>query len=394
VHPVLFRLPLPWVGVVPIYTWGVMLGISLIVGWYLTLGRAQADGLPREMLANAYVITALAALLGARLLFVVTNPTDAEDTSIFELRSGGMVAYGGFLGGFLATVLYMRWKRFPLLPWADVGVLSLAAGLFFTRIGCFLYGCDFGHRLSESAPGWLKRLGTFPHWPEGTVQGGDGSEPWAHHLEQGFIPPDAEASLPVHPTQLYEAGVGLALLALLLWMRPRRQFRGQSFLVFVFLYGFARFAIEFLRDDAQRGSVPPSVAAHVLYPLTFALFAGAFIVGVAPSIRNKTVRLATQVAFALVPLVAFFRMRPEAYALAPEAKLSTSQFLGLATALGAAWAYRVFAGAAQANPEGAMARIVWEGEEKEEEPTTGDRRQATDNGESESETEQAKGTPR
>ncbi len=358
-HPVLFRLTLPWLGEVPIYTWGVMLGVSLIVGWYLTLGRAKADGFPREMLANAYVITALAALVGARLLFVVTNPDAFESASVFELRSGGMVAYGGFLGGFLASLVYMRWKRFPLLAWGDVGVLSLASGLFFTRIGCYLYGCDFGRRLGDGAPPWLQKIGTFPHWPEGTVQGGDGSEAWAHHIESGFIPPDGEASLPVHPTQLYEAAIGLGLLVLLLWLRGRQRFRGQIFLAFVFLYGFARFALELVRDDAHRGSVPPSLPAHLLLAGAFALFAVAFAAGIAPAIESKSLRIAAQVAFFAVPVLAFLGLRPEAYALAPEAKLSTSQFLGLATAGAAAWAFGVFRKAALANPAAAMAPIVW-----------------------------------
>jgi phosphatidylglycerol:prolipoprotein diacylglycerol transferase len=359
VHPVLFRLSLPWLGEVPIYTWGVMLGVSLIVGWYLTLGRAQADGLPREMLANCYVITALAALAGARLLFVVTNPDAFESASVFELRSGGMVAYGGFLGGFLGSFAYLRWKKFPLLPWGDVGVLSLASGLFFTRIGCYLYGCDFGRRLDEGAPAWLARMGTFPHWPEGTVQGGHGSEAWAHHIENGWIAPDAEVSLPVHPTQLYEAAVGLGLLVLLLWLRGRQRFRGQIFLTFVFLYGFARFALELVRDDAHRGNVPPSLATHVLLAVSFGLFALAFGLGIAPAIESKALRLASRVAFAAVAVVTFFALRPAEYALAPETKLSTSQFLGLVTAGAAAWAFSIFAKAAKASPQAAMAPVAW-----------------------------------
>lgn len=381
-HPVLFRLSLPWLGQVPIYTWGVMLGVSLIVGWYLTLGRAQADGLPREMLANCYVITALAALVGARLLFVVTNPDAFESASVFELRSGGMVAYGGFLGGFLGSFAYLRWKKFPLLPWGDAGVLSLASGLFFTRIGCYLYGCDFGERLGEGAPSWLARLGTFPHWPEGTVQGGDGSEAWAHHLENGWIAPDAEVSLPVHPTQLYEAGIGLALLFVLLWLRGRQRFRGQIFLSFVFLYGFGRFALELVRDDAHRGSIPPSLPTHVLIAGAFALFAIAFGVGIAPAIESRMARLGSRVAFAAVAIVTFFALRPADYALASQTKLSTSQFLGLATAGAAAWAFSIFAKAAKANPTAAMAPVVWHdpsepaeeaaAEKKEPEPETND----------------------
>src|SRR5258708_16408151 len=43
----------------PIYAYGVMLGLSLVVGWYLTLPLAEKDGLPKETMANCYVVTAL-----------------------------------------------------------------------------------------------------------------------------------------------------------------------------------------------------------------------------------------------------------------------------------------------------------------------------------------------
>src|SRR5271165_2074221 len=67
----------------PIYAYGVMLGLSLIVGWYLTLPLAERDGLPKETMANCYVVTALAALAGARVLYIVTNPDDFQ--SVWDL---------------------------------------------------------------------------------------------------------------------------------------------------------------------------------------------------------------------------------------------------------------------------------------------------------------------
>ena len=55
-HPVLFRIPLPELTLplvgklssIPIYSYGVMLGLSLVVGWYLTLGLAEKEGMDRE----------------------------------------------------------------------------------------------------------------------------------------------------------------------------------------------------------------------------------------------------------------------------------------------------------------------------------------------------------
>ncbi|MEO8876829.1 MAG: prolipoprotein diacylglyceryl transferase family protein, partial [Polyangiaceae bacterium] len=166
----------------PIYSYGVMLGLSLVVGWYLTLGLAERDGLPKETMANCYVFTAVAAIIGSRVLYILTNLSEFDDptthafdlASIFALRRGGLVAYGGFIGGLLGSWAFLSRHKIRLLPWADVAVPSLASGLFITRIGCYLFGCDFGRRLSPTAPGWLQKLGTFPHWTTGTLDGGEG----------------------------------------------------------------------------------------------------------------------------------------------------------------------------------------------------------------------------
>ncbi len=159
----------------PIYSYGVMLGVSLVVGWYLTLTLAGRDGLPKETMANCYVITAICAIAGSRILYVATNPDEFKQASdFFALRRGGLVAYGGFLGGYLGSWAYLRANKIRLMPWADVAVPSLASGLLITRIGCYLFGCDFGKRLPETAPPFLKKLGTFPHWASGTLEGGDG----------------------------------------------------------------------------------------------------------------------------------------------------------------------------------------------------------------------------
>src|SRR5689334_21853372 len=138
----------------PIYSYGVMLGLSLVVGWYLTLTLSERDGLPKETMANCYVVTAIAAIIGSRVLYILTNvdefrvnqhdPSSAIDfASFIALRRGGLVAYGGFLGGYIGSWLYLRNHNIRLLPWADVAVPSLVSGLLVTRIGCYLFGCVF-----------------------------------------------------------------------------------------------------------------------------------------------------------------------------------------------------------------------------------------------------------
>ncbi len=362
-HPILVRIPMPeWVpyfgklGSVPIYSYGVMLGISLVVGWYLTLGLAERDGLPREQMANNYVITAILAVVGARLLYVVTNLDEFHSIGdVFSMQTGGLVVYGGFLGGFVASWAYLKRHRMRLLPWADVAVPSLASGLAITRVGCYLFGCDYGKPLEATAPEWLKRLGTFPHWPPGTLPGeAEGSPAWAEHWNRKLIAASAQESLPVHPTQIYESLAGISLLALLLLARRKQRFRGQIFFIATFAYGLARFLLEILRDDPERGNVPGAFAEHVYIPLCLALFAAGFAVSFARMIEHPTLRRVAQIG-AFVPAVVFaVILRPEQFAQPELMALSTSQFIGLASALAVCAAYVIYDNAAAAHPDAAM----------------------------------------
>jgi phosphatidylglycerol:prolipoprotein diacylglycerol transferase len=338
----------------PIYSYGAMLCLSIVVGWYLTLGLAEKDGLPRDKMANCYFITALAALVGARLLYVATNPAEFQSFGdLFALRRGGLVAYGGFLGGFLGSWAYLHRAKIRLLAFADDAVPSLAAGVVVTRIGCYLFGCDFGTPLSDSAPSWLKKLGTFPRWSDATLEG-SGSPAFIQHVNQRGLSPDAESSLPVHPTQLYEVLAGVVLLVTVILVRRRQRFRGEMFLAFTFGYGLLRFLIEIVRDDLERGEFGPYLGAHVVYPAALLMFAAAFAYGPARAIENEKVRRAIQ-ALSLVPsLVVGYWLRPESFATSTPTQLSTSQWIGLITAVAAAVAWGTLSEAAAKHPEAAM----------------------------------------
>ncbi len=346
---------------VPIYAYGVMLGLSLVVGWYLTLPFAAKDGLPKETMANCYVVTALAALAGSRVLYIVTNPDEFKSVwDLFALRNGGLVAYGGFLGGLLGSWGFLAPKRIRLLAWADDAVPSLASGLMITRIGCYLFGCDFGKRLSDGAPQVLKTLGTFPHWAAGTLANGDGSPAYVRHLDvYRGTPLESElvrmnTSFPVHPTQIYESLVGAMLLVLLLWQRKHTRFRGQVFFLFVFAYGFLRFVLELWRDDVERGSYGPTLDAHMYVPVCLLLLAVAFVFGISIGITNERARSVARVLAFVPAAVAYVSLKPASFAETTPYQLSTSQLIGLTSALAAAFFYARFWEQSRTSPKLAM----------------------------------------
>ena len=356
----------------PIYSYGVMLGLSLVVGWYLTLTLAERDGLPKEVMANCYVVTAIAAIVGARVLYIVTNldefrvsQHDANSAidfaSFFALRRGGLVAYGGFLGGFIGSWLYLQKQNIKLMPWADVAVPSLACGLLITRIGCYLFGCDFGKRLPADAPGFLVKMGTFPHWTSGTLDGGgDGAPAWSKHLDAaGHGTPAASELLkmnhswPVHPTQIYESIVGLVLLSILLWQRKHQRFRGQIFFLFAFAYGYLRFLIEMLRDDSERGEFG-TFPLHFFVPGSLFIMALAFVFGISLGITNLRTRMIARVAAFVPPVVAYIMLAPAKFGEVVQAHPSTSQWIGLLSAVVVAYFYARAWEIARKAPKAAM----------------------------------------
>ncbi|MBK7394765.1 MAG: prolipoprotein diacylglyceryl transferase [Myxococcales bacterium] len=306
----------------PIYAYGVMLGLSLVVGWYISLTIAKDDGLPRETMANNYVFTAIMAILGARVLFIVTNLDSFESwKDWFAIRSGGLVAYGGFLGGFLGSWYYCASKKVRLMAWADAAVPSLASGLLFTRLGCYMYGCDFGKPLKEGAPKLLEKLGTFPEWYYDQRAGKYLDEQSLHQL----------LSDPANKPQIL--------------MKAREKegepfFRGEIFLLFTFGYGVLRFMLEMVRDDAERGTYGPHFEPHIIYPVCLMVLALSFVFGLSNMVSERFRVIAKSIAI-LIPLAVFMVLRPaNKFTAVDMVQLSTSQWIALLTGAMAAVYYR------------------------------------------------------
>lgn len=240
-HPVLFRLPL--LGT-PVYGYGFMLGLAIVCGWNLALLECRRRGWSLSSMAWGVPVVIVCALLGSRVLYLANHLEEARGIwDWFRLSSGGIVAYGGFLGGAAGAWLAFGRGGAGFLGAADLMTPSVALGTALTRVGCLLNGCDFG---SPTSVPWALR---FPR----------GSPAWREQLHAGLsldgvnVTTASSWSLPVHPTQLYEAAAALILFALALRLRARARFSGQVFLFFFAGYGVARAAIELVRGDSSRG---------------------------------------------------------------------------------------------------------------------------------------------
>lgn len=153
---------------------------------------------------------------------------------VFKIWYGGYAYYGGFLLAVPTGLWFLRRRRMSMWQVADLAGWAIALGLVFGRVGCLLAGCCFGET-TDAASGLA-----FPKY----------SPAWDKQVHLHQIAASASQSLPVHPTQLYEALACAAIFGICLWRyRKGPRFDGQIFFLFMLLYALFRFSVEFLRAD-------------------------------------------------------------------------------------------------------------------------------------------------
>ena len=211
--------------------------LALFVGTVIALWLARRDGASHVHTVRAIACAYVASLLGGYVFESLRALPMALWTGSFHgVLHPGRAAYGGLLAGIGGAIFYLSAHRQPLAPFFDRVAVGTGLAFAFIRTGCFLAGCDYG--LPTSHP-WGVR---FPPHSLAALD----------HARHGFIPAGAY-SLPVHPTELYEAALGLfaAALAAVPLARGRRD--GTAFSVFLGVYAVGRFTIEGLRGDLDRG---------------------------------------------------------------------------------------------------------------------------------------------
>jgi len=237
-HPVLFKI-----GPFTIHTYGVFIAIGFLAGLFVARHFAEREGIKKDFIYDFAFFILICSIIGARVFYVIEYHRFylSHPLSIIKIWQGGLVFYGGLIGGILAVVWYVR--RYKLNKWqiADIFLVSLPIGQFFGRLGCLSAGCCYGKPCNL---------------------------PWAIT----FRAPDSLApkNIPLHPTQIYHALANLLIFIFLFYyyQSGKRKFYGEIAILYGILYSIGRFIVEFYRGD-YRGhififSIPQFISLIIL----------------------------------------------------------------------------------------------------------------------------------
>lgn len=306
-----FVLPNGVIAGLPIRGYGVLVLLGLLTGIGITVRRGGQLGIVPDTIIGLGFWMMLGGIVGARLFYVVQKWDDFAGLGgwqrlidIVKLTEGGLVIYGGVVGGLIAGGTFCWRHRLPLAATADLIAPGFLIGLSFGRIGCLLHGCCFGGVCTAELPTIQFPAGSIPYTaqlssgqllgielrdafqPPGTIaevrpgslaeqaqiapgeqlkhiarsEDGELTSPFAppqiyvevqtSEKRIGFEPEDLPAwSLPVHPSQIY-ASINALLLCLLVWhIQPLPNRDGVAFWFAILLYAISRFLLEMIRSD-------------------------------------------------------------------------------------------------------------------------------------------------
>ncbi|MCL1972916.1 MAG: prolipoprotein diacylglyceryl transferase [Endomicrobia bacterium] len=216
-HPILFSF-----GNFTVYTYGLFVAVGFFTATLYVAKTVKSDIISQDNLYSLFLYTIVAAIVGARILYILTNLGEfaGAPLDIFKIWQGGLVYYGGFIVAVLYVIWYAKRKKIPLARLSDAIAPALGLGHFFGRLGCFFAGCCYGKECSL---------------------------PWS----VVFNNTDTLAlrGVHLHPVQIYEALGNLMIFVILHFYNKKEHIAGKTFALYLIIYAVLRFSLEFFRGD-------------------------------------------------------------------------------------------------------------------------------------------------
>jgi phosphatidylglycerol---prolipoprotein diacylglyceryl transferase len=227
-HPILINI-----GSFHLPTYGSLFALALIAAIYTVIRLGRREGLDANQLLDFSTWLIIVGLLGSKVLLILTDWNSFGSLgAIFSwntLQAAG-VFYGGFAAATFFAIWYIKVYHLPMLKIFDIYVPGIALAQSIGRLGCFAAGCDYGKATSS----FLGVVFTNP-------------------ISNAFT--GVPLNIRIYPTQVFESLATFLIFGILLWQYSRKAYDGQIFIIYLALYAVARFFIEFLRGDEDRGFV-------------------------------------------------------------------------------------------------------------------------------------------
>lgn len=196
--------------------YGIFIATAFLVGTLIALREARRRGMDEELIIDLLLFAVPAALIGARLYYVIFSWDLYRDNpmEVFNIRGGGLAIHGGIIAAVLVGIIFSRVRGVSFWQLADIAAPSIILGQAIGR---------WGNYTNQEAYGRPTDL------------------PWA-------ITINGER---VHPTFFYESLWNFLVFLFLLWYRKHKAKNdGEVFLLYIILYSLGRFFIEGLRIDS------------------------------------------------------------------------------------------------------------------------------------------------
>lgn len=228
-----------------IYWYGVIIATGFLLAVIYGLWHAPRFSMDPDVITDAIFVVVPSAIVGARLYYVIFNPSICFDAngSFSLLRAvafwdGGLAIYGGVIATVVSGLIFAKVRKVNFLSGMDITVYGLLIGQTIGRWGNFVNVECYGG------------VTTLP-WRMCSVS--IANELWRDGLleSEAAYQSVLDGTLGVHPTFLYESLWNLlGFILLVLLAKKGRKFNGQMFLSYVIWYGLGRAAIEGLRTDS------------------------------------------------------------------------------------------------------------------------------------------------
>ncbi len=218
------------IGDFTIHTYGVLVALGLLASYFTAIYFAKKENLDAKKVENVIIFAVLGGIIGARIAYVIEHPDQMKSIiDYIAVWKGGIDWFGGFIGGLLTALYFIKKYKIPIWKAGDIAGVSIIIGHAFGRLGCTAAGCCYGKPVPDDSI--FKDIAIkFPQHPDTAAPSG----------------------ISLYPTQPAEALGNFLIFAVLFLMYKYKKFDGQIFAFYLIFYGFERFLLEF-----WRGVTPP-----------------------------------------------------------------------------------------------------------------------------------------